>query len=508
MIKIISRKQLFTYLLLTAILITSIGVGIWKLLPQHGPENWQVEKQKQLLDKVSRYTIDAEFEPTAKTVKGFQKVHYINNEDTAINEVFFHLYPNAFKDENTLPFFEEEMIKAYPNGFSPGYINVSNVKSEGEFLKTKVDGTIMRVTLPKKLFPGEDTVIDMEFIVKLPPACGRFGYGENTFNLGNWYPVLAVYDDEGWNLDPYYSIGDPFYSDVALYDVSLKLPSFMKVAATGHVIKNKRQNGFNLISWKTGLVRDFAMIISPNFELAEKKVDGVLIKSYFLKETGDQGALDYAADSIKFFSKTFGKYPYKEFSVAAADFFIGGMEYPNIVFVDKTLYGNEFLEYVVVHETAHQWWYSMVGNDEVDEPWIDEGLTEYSTLMYYENKYGKDVEQSLFRDIIQNRYKLYELNNPSDTKINKPIYKFKKWLDYDALVYARAAWMFADMRKQLGDKAFNKLLKNYFREYIYKNVSSAQFIEFVEKNTNRNWDEFFKRWLDIENIKKQGGHKS
>ena len=133
-----------------------------------------------------------------------------------------------------------------------------------------------------------------------------------------------------------------------------------------------------------------------------------IIKAITLAMSHTTGGVDIdlatkiSKESIEIFNDMFGKYPYNIYSVIASDFYIGGMEYPTLSMIDEGLYTNKnkfLLEYVIAHETAHQWWYSVVGNDEVSEPWLDEALTEYSTILSFEKKYGKNIIENLYGNL-------------------------------------------------------------------------------------------------------------
>ena len=168
------------------------------------------------------------------------------------------------------------------------------------------------------------------------------------------------------------------------------------------------------------------------------------------------------------------KYPYNTYSVVASDFYIGGMEYPTLVMIDQSLYTekNKFLlEYVIAHETAHQWWYSVIGNDEISEPWLDEALTEYSTVLYFEEKYGKKVGDKLIKTMeIQTK-------NHSSENIFKPTTKYRNSTDYSLNVYTKGAVAFNEVRKEVGDEVFFNTLKEYYSTYMYENVNGAKFVE-------------------------------
>ena len=185
-------------------------------------------------------------------------------------------------------------------------------------------------------------------------------------------------------------------------------------------------------------------------------------------------AVDIAKSSLQIFSKLFGDYPYDRYSVVASDFFIGGMEYPMLVMIDKDLYNNEnkfLLEYVIAHETAHQWWYSVIGNNELEEPWLDEALTEYSTILYFEDKYGKETGDKLIKTMeVQTR-------NYQSEDIFKATTDYKDSADYSLSVYTKGAVIFNEIRNQVGDKVFFDTLKEYYNTYKFKNVKGTQFVE-------------------------------
>ncbi len=455
---------------------------------------------------LTEYRIDVEFDPGRKLLICNQRVEYRNHERESLGELFFHLYPNVFKDRRRVPFPQEDMGLAYPNGFSSGYMRLKEVRVEGTPVSFTLKGEssdILHLPLPKVIKPGKTITIDMEYLVKLPNCLGRFGYGDTTYNVTNWYPILSVYDETGWNNDPYYEIGDPFYSDAANYKVTIHGPEDLVIASTG--MAQKRVEGDRGI-WtiEAYAVRDFAWLAGrrENFKVFSREVDGTMVYSYSYEDEAGEAALDYAAEAIRIFNKAFGKYPYRQFSVVEADFFIGGMEYPHIVLIDKALYRPEvrqLLEYVVVHEAAHQWWYGLVGNDEIDESWLDEALTEYSTILYYGKRYGPQRQERMFQTmVIDNGYgRLEALTEGQKEKeiIHKPTYEFEDMWVYDSLVYGKGAVMFRELHKEMGDQDFEKFLQTYYREMKYKNATKEDLLKACRKATGKEWKDFFQKWL-------------
>lgn len=453
------------------------------------------------VESLNEYEIEAAFYEEEKVIEGTEKITYINKSSKNIKTVYFHIYPNVFKSERTVPFEENEMGLAYIEGFEPGYINIGSVKSTKDDLSFLIIGkgnSILKVNLDEELEPGEKTKIYIDFMIKIPPASGRFGYGRNTINLGNWYPIAAAVDEAGWNLEPYYSIGDPFYSDVANYRVVMTMPPSYVLASTGDLIKKESIDGNHRWTFEASKVRDFAMIASDNYKIIEEEAGDISIRSYYFKDESAELSLKAAKDSLQIFGELFGKYPYKHFSVAASDFFIGGMEYPKLVFIDEGIYkGNDdILEYIIVHETAHQWWYGLVGNNEVKEAWLDEALTEYSTLLYYENKYGKEKRDKVYKQMILERYDIYRyFNNGSNETILKALGEFKSPREYQALVYCKGTMFLECLRGELGDEIFFDVLKVYFDKYKYKNATTQDFIKVCEMVSDRELKNLFNKWL-------------
>jgi len=453
------------------------------------------------IESLNEYEIDAAFYEEEMIIEGTEKVTYINKSPNSIKAVYFHIYPNAFKNEETVPFEKSEMGLAYTEGFEPGYINIGSVKStKGDlsFLVIGKGNSILKVNLDEELEPGGKTKIYIGFMIKVPPVSGRFGYGKNTINLGNWYPIAAVVDKSGWNLEPYYSIGDPFFSDIANYRVVMTLPPSYVLASTGDLIKKENIGGNHRWTFEAQKVRDFAMIASNKYKIIEDEVDNISVRSYYFKDESAELSLRAAKESLEIFNQVFGKYPYKHFSVAASDFFIGGMEYPKLVFIDEGIYeGNdEILEYIIVHETAHQWWYGIVGNNEVKEAWLDEALTEYSTLLYYEKKYGKERKEKVYKKMVLSGYDLYrDSDNPEKETILRDLGNFKSSREYQALVYCKGAMFVECLRSELGDEVFFDALKIYFDKYKYKNATTEDFLKICEMVSDRELKNMFDKWL-------------
>lgn len=494
-------------LLLTAIVlvlnISSCGKNKTKPIINTLPDTVQENKETLSDNKLTRYDMKVDLDETGKLLTGEANISYFNSEGVALDSLYFHIYPNAYKRKETSPVPPEDFDVVYTKGFKPGSIDIRGVNSNSTSLPYSIEGadeTILKIILDKPLMPNDRFEVSINFEITLPPAHDRLGYGEDSYNFGNWYPVAAVYDSTGWNLDPYYAIGDPFYSDVSDYKVNITVPENMLVAATGETVDEKATGGRRTYTFKEESIRDFAWAASDKFRVDVEEVDGIQIKNYYLDGSSDRNefAMNVAKASIKLFNKTYGKYPYSTFSIVATHF-ITGMEYPGIVFINKDYYYDYtdlmYLEATIAHEAAHQWWYGTVGNDEIDEAWVDESLAAYSEVVYFENTissaYGKSYMENEYTEV----YNDFKMNASGDDRILKPVYEFQNLNEYAIQVYYKGAMMHDAIRREVGDEVFFKILQTYYKEYKFKNASSEDYIDIVEKVTGKEWDDFFNKWL-------------
>lgn len=435
------------------------------------------------------------------------ELDFRNLTESNVNELLFCLYPNAFRDEDNIlnTTVSDRVNDAYPNGFDEGYINILDVTVNGEHAEFYLEENdqILKVNTDIKM--NKEKTIKILFEEKLPDSPMRYGFGEKTYNFGNWYPILCPFENGVPIKSIYNQNGDPFYSECADYNVTITLPPEFRIASSGTILKKDIITPVNTKWYIEGRnIRDFAFIISDEYKLKSQQVGETIVYSYYLHDDSlGQYALDYAINALNSFNNLFGEYPYDTLSVAEADFYIGGMEYPNLVYINSELYNvssKEALEEVVVHEVAHQWWYGIVGNNEIDEPWLDEGVTQYSVALYYENVYGKERYKSFLRENETYCKIVFEIlsetNGVVNKKINRKSTEFEHWLLYDALVYDVSALMFDELRNTLGDELFFLGIKKYFADNMYKNATKNDLVKSFYKATGKNVDGIITPWLE------------
>lgn len=458
-------------------------------------------------ETLSLYKLDLVYNDEDKSLSGTENVTYFNNSENMFTSLYFHLYPNAFRqDAKNSVVSVANKDKAYPNGESYGDIEIQSVECDGVLLSYSIEGedkNILKVDLQDELFPDESVIIDIEFKVTLPNINHRFGYGENTINFGNFYPIACVYEEgKGVIQELYHSNGDPFYSDCSNYEVKISYPQNMTLASSGIVTSTKEEGNQNISTIIGERIRDYAFVLSDKFDVVTKKTGNTLVKYYGYKgDTNLEESLQTSIDALNFFNEKFGVYPYSELSIVKSNFVHGGMEYPNLVLISDDVSGQKDYNYVIIHEIAHQWWYGVVGNDEYNNAWIDESLTEYSTLMFYrENKsYDEDFD-ALIKNALQS-YKLFErvyieITGKVDGRIDRGLDEFDTEPEYVQCIYTKGMLMFNSLEEMVGQKKFEKAIKSYYKTYSYKNVKPEEFIESFSKSTSYNLESFFDSWLN------------
>lgn len=427
----------------------------------------------------NKYKITVFYNPDESSIYGSEKIYYKNIEDADLSEIYFHIYPNAFRSKSTAPImggFEGN----YPEGFNPGQIDIVGVWVNGSPVKWSVGGeayTLLCIKPVDKVKKNQKVSIKIDYQERLPQARTDFGSYSGIACFENWYPVLCVYDDEGWHKESYSKIGEPNFSEVSDYEVEIDLPKDQVVASTGKCIRERSNgSGRRLITLKADNVRDFAWISSSSFKTVEKKYKGVTIKSFFMNDGRENGvsALDICCRALDFYNESFGKYPYDVFNVVETSLYGGAMEYPEMTSIGWQYYTykeESLFESAVVHELAHQWWYVAVGNDEYREPWLDESMAVYSECMYFEKYYGKD---ELKKRLAQN---IGTLN--SSRHIGDSIDKFSSIGQYNLVVYIKGAYMLDEFREKIGDVKFFEVMKKYYSSYKFKNADTNGFLSIV-----------------------------
>lgn len=478
------------------------------------------------------YIIDVSLNDREKTLDGFEKLTYTNNSPDTLTYIWFHLWPNAYKNDRTA--FTDQTLELgdtrfyFSNREERGYINRLDFKVDGHTVKTEdhphhID--IIRLILPNPLPPGEKIVITTPFHVKLPYNFSRGGYEAKTFQVTQWYPKPAVYDQKGWHAMPYLDQGE-FYSEFGSFDVRITLPENYVVAATGE-LQNQEEKDFlksrkqpvkkpasttkavnnrtgqrpapplpapvlktKTLHYKQDLIHDFAWFANRDFIVNTDTCllpSGKTIEVYSYYTQKDEvywkNSLQYAKDALRFYSTAVGSYPYNIASVVQGpQSFGGGMEYPTITVISPVASG-KMLDEIIAHELGHNWFYGILASNERDHPWMDEGMNTFYQYRYMQSKYGKEPDgQEL---LLRTKAKF-----GTDQPIELPATEFTE-SNYGLIVYHKTADWMKLLEDRLGKDQFSALMQDYFNEWKFRHPYPEDFKTILQKKAGGQTDELF-----------------
>ncbi|MEW5758811.1 MAG: M1 family aminopeptidase [Candidatus Omnitrophota bacterium] len=471
-----------------------------------------------------KYDINAELDVKTHIISAHQKVKFTNNY-APTDIIYFHIYPNkkiSKKERNDLIKYSGyfKIDELFPAGFQEGKLDISKIYSKQSSLTYSMekDGEVLKINLPQVLNTSETIDLEIDFKVKIPHVWGRFGFNEGITSLHRWYPLLCVYDSKGWHDYPFYLFHQPYYSDASLYKVKFTVDNKQIVISTGILdgqlqLSNKKTLIFNTPS----PVRDFTLVVSDRFKLYEKEINNIKIKSYYLENDFYHARLaaSCAADLIDNYSKKIGGYPYPEFSIAPVYLGSGGHETSCMILIDTRVYKlpkflNRYFDFLIAHETGHQWWFNMVGSDEYKETWLDEALNSYFTLIYLEEKYGKYanvmvlpkslvwlIPNFTFIDTSDFRY-LYLAKRDQSRTVLGELSSFREPSMIFSLAYSKGEAVLRQFHDLIGSEQFYQIIKNYFEKYKFKNANVDDFVNIVNKVTDGDYNWYFDQWLRSE----------
>ncbi len=475
--------------------------------------------------QTANYEIRAELDTDHHVLTAVEYLTYFNNSPFDIETLYCHLYANAFTDEATV--FVEETERIY-SGFSDfdvseyGHIDIRSVFWGECPLDFVVKGTLLIIPFQGRIQQGGSACLRINFNVKVPRQSARLGYEGDHYEMVQWYPKVCVFDDRGWHLDVYHAIGE-FCGEFGSYDVQLDIPGDYVVAATGKRLGNEDIQFMDsliathskmatakrrIVRFSAENVHDFAWVCDPDFLVDELEVDGVNVYVFFDKrnEKKWRNAGNYAIDAVSRYNEWYGRYPYENLSIVDGRF-SGGMEYPHLVIIgiNEDPFTRLF-EITVIHEVGHQWFYGILGSNEIDETWLDKGFTTYTEVRYLEDKYGPEnsllKHNIIFVPPITRRYYhklVYYLAKTN--QMEKPILTSAyEYIDipvaYANGAYSKPALFLFNLEGIIGHERFDRILKKYFETYKFKHPKTADFIRICEDISGQDLQLLFDSFLN------------
>ncbi|MCP4361527.1 MAG: M1 family metallopeptidase, partial [Chloroflexi bacterium] len=312
---------------------------------------------------------------------------------------------------------------------------------------------------------------------------------DNVLALAHFYPLIAVYDDEGWNVELPAEFADIVYADSSFYIMRVTAPDGLTLAASGIEIDREDTGDQQIVTFAGGPMRDFYLAAGDDYELMSRTVGETTINSYAPAElaAGAEMTLDFAENALQSFNQRLGPYPFTEFDMVSITTLALGIEYPGIVALSNQLYnpnesvrgipGRVMLESTVAHEVAHQWFYSVIGNDQLDEPWIDESLTQFATMLYYSDVQGPGGAAG-FRESLEGRWARVD---GADIPIGLPVGAYSPQ-EYGAIVYGRGPLFVETLAETMGPEAFEAFLHDYYQTHQWGIATSKSLKQLAEQH--------------------------
>lgn len=417
---------------------------------------------------VPEYTLDVKLDYSAHHVDVVERIEYPNTSTDTLIELHL-LVETAVQD---------------------GVWSLNSAaQQDGKTLTPVFNKNDLIVPLVKPLEPGETITIILDYALALPsipePDTDSkpvvFGYTNRQTNLVDWYAVVPPYQNgSGFLLHKSSYYGESQVYASADFNVNLELinpPANLTVAASaeaetdGAITRYHRENA-----------RSFALSISTEYLTYTQVVDGVTITSYAFSPafSGGQGALENTSEALQLYNELFGPYPNKTLAVVEADF-LDGMEYDGLYFLSKAFYNlydgtpRGYLTTIAVHETAHQWFYAQVGNDQAMEPWLDEAFCTFAEYLYYSNLHPDSL--SWWWSVRVDFYK-------PQGYINLPVYDYHGFRAYRDAVYLNGAHFLVEIKDLVGEKTMTAILQAYVAEYKGKIATASDFFAVVAEHSD------------------------
>jgi hypothetical protein len=480
-----------------------------------------------------QYDLDIAFDQATHRATVRERVTWTNTTRAATSEVVFNFYPHyTVPADETLLFSKTlELLRLQPSLGIDRVGRTGDVKSAHQLVGAngppivlkwsyeEKNPTALRFDLPAPVPPGQTVVVELVCEIRLPNKQGRWGYYEGVTYLTNAIPLLAVCGDTGWQPKPFVPWHQPWFNEAGIFRANVTVPEDEKVACSAVArSETKLGNGTKRVEYEPFVGRDFAILSSARyreFTSTTKLPDGrtVALKCLAFAEHEFYATeiLKIVGTAIPVYSRWFGAYPYAQFTVAESYFGWNGNECAGLVMIDERVFGmphlaRGYVEYLVSHETCHQWWYNMVGTNGYSESFMDEGAAAYFTHRMLDTVRGKNNQFLTWPDgvawlpnIDRENYRYssmyHAIRNNEMTPAAQDLPQYKHLFGLFTGAYDRGSKVFGMIEDRLGEAAFLDFISGVVKKYSWRILTAAQLRAELEAYTGRDWGEFFDRWV-------------
>lgn len=514
-----------------------------------GAAQWLAERPARasaLSPRNANYTISVSLDPETKLLEGRQVVLWRNIQDAATGELRFHLYWNAWRNDQSTWLREDRYRGRSDRGEEVeagdwSYCEVDSIRlldaaggAGTDLMPTmqfvapddgnQADRTVFKVDLPEPVEPGESVEVELVWRAKVPRTFARTGFRGDYFFLAQWFPKLGVFENGRWNANQFHAATE-FYSDYGVYDVEMTVPEGWVLGATGREV-DRRQNGNGTVThrYQQDDVHGFTWTTSPDYvefedRFEEPGLPGVALRLLMQPEHLGQKDRHFEATkaALRLYGDWFGAYPYDHVTIVdpAYGSGAGGMEYPTLFTAGTRLFnpfGGGRPEGVTIHEMGHQFWYGVVGNNEFDYAWIDEGLNSFSDARVYDQAYGDSrwtqryfappgIEQrrgffvKLFGDILKpraidgNGFSRYREMAVSDVQTRPTRLYHPKTAS--GISYSKSAIWLHTLERSLGWETLRRILSTFYERWQFRHPTDEDFFAIASEVAGQDLEWFF-----------------
>lgn len=474
---------------------------------------------------LNKYNIEMEIDFSGKSVKGREMITFTNTYNFPISNLYFNLYQNGFQEDSTLWKEGSEYLNRYKRKFKDNafaYTIIKSIKVGDNFLSFKFvspddentkDKTLVEVKLPDILFPENTINVEILWETKLHKYYLRSGFTNETLFLMQWYPKLCVFEQGRWKIHQFHFFTE-FYGEFSDFELNFKIPSEWDLVSTGKIFEEKISEG-KAIKIIAENVHDVAIVISKELRKVKKFINitpdnPVELNIFYPSEYNYKipAITDIVNKCFIFYNEWIGPYLYSNFSIVFLPWNAAqgnaGMEYPQLIlcgvkhFEDK---GSLDLEYVIAHEFAHQYFYGLIGSDEIEEPWLDEGFTTYISASFLEKNYPQYkihlplfIKANVAKPFTMETFKAINLNYYKDDGISYftlPGYQHPDYLSYRIYAYNKPAMSLKTLEKYSGEEKMKIFLQDYFSSFSFLHPHTEDVISLIEENFGRIWAQNF-----------------
>lgn len=468
--------------------------------------------------------LDVVLDDTNHLLHGVVKLNYHNNSPDTLSYLYLHLYPNAYKNDRTA--FEQQAVANkslahyYSSESDRGYIDSLDFVVDGRSaaLRSTDAIDIVQLLLPQALLPGQSVEISSPFRVKIPKVFSRLGHKGQSYQITQWFPKPAVYDAKGWHPMPYLDQGE-FYSEFGDYDVRITLPENYLLLATGDWVGADKERQwmdslaqipleqlpvssqdppssphYKTIRFKANRVHDFAWFADKNWLLRKDTLhlasnsEPVTVYRAYLPESRKNwmSSQQAVATAMRGYSQMVGPYPYKTVKLVEGPLMpsAGGMEYPTIANIAPSR-GEEGTNTAIIHEVGHNWFYGILGSNERDYPWMDEGINSfYEKKLFTASNFRMGGKNALF-------WVYAALGSTKDLFPADTVSTYYPSINYGVDIYYKVPLYLTWLEDYMGSDTFKLAMQTYFQRFQYKHPQPEDFRKTFQEQTSKDISWFF-----------------